>query len=166
MDRTKIFFFFLILIGLSDLCSAQEKTEKDIWSGTYLVNEINNGVSGTVDTLLIARIENADPKKIPAKEESDLIRWSMTSKRDGDKDKIKVKRFLFDVENDYNGYEEFGWTNLHKEGKMNCIDGGHFFICQTQPGTTVTFGKDETYFTKTGVFGIWLHYGVVELKKE
>ncbi|KFE98276.1 hypothetical protein [Chryseobacterium luteum] len=166
MDRKKSFFLFIILLGLSDLLSAQKKTEKDIWSGTYMVNEISKGVSRTTDTLEVSRIKDADPRDIPASEESDLARWSMTSKRDGGKDKMTVKRFLFDVENDSDAYQEFGWTDLHKAGKINCIDGGHFFICQTQPNTAVTFGKDETYFTKTGIFGIWLHYGVVELQKK
>ncbi|NML71935.1 phosphate ABC transporter permease [Chryseobacterium sp. RP-3-3] len=161
----KNFFLITLLIGFSDLLSAQKKQERDIWSGTYLVNEINNKVSTITDTLVMSRIKDASPKEIPAKEESDLARWSMTSKRDGGKDKITVKQFLFDVEDDEDGYKEFGWTDLHKEGKMNCIDGGHFFICQTQPNTTVMFGKDESYFTKTGIFGIWLHYGVVELQK-
>ncbi|MDQ0067689.1 phosphate ABC transporter permease [Chryseobacterium lathyri] len=140
-------------------------TEKDIWSGTYLVNELNNGVSGITDTLVVASMKDADPKGIPVKEESDMVRWSLISKRDGDKDKATVRQFSFDGENDRDAYKEFGWTELHKEGKMNCIDGGHFFICQTQPNTSVTFGKDEKYFTKTGVFGIWLHYGIVELQK-
>ncbi|MCT2407706.1 phosphate ABC transporter permease [Chryseobacterium antibioticum] len=161
----KNLFLIALLIGVSDLLSAQKKQEKDIWSGTYLVNEINNKVSTITDTLVMSRIKDANPKEIPAKEESDLARWSMTSKRDGGKDKITVRRFLFDVEGDEDGYKEFGWTDLHKEGKMNCIDGGHFFICQTQRNTTVMFGKDESYFTKTGIFGIWLHYGVVELQK-
>ncbi|MGK6343054.1 phosphate ABC transporter permease [Chryseobacterium sp. DT-3] len=158
--------FFLMLIALSSLLSAQKKTEKDIWSGTYLVNELNNRASRVTDTLVIARIKDADPNEVPAKEKSDLVRWSMISKKDGGKDKATLKQFLFDVENNRNGYKEFGWTDLHTAGKMNCIDGGHFFICQTQPGTSVTFGKDEKYFTQTGVFGIWLHYGIVELQKK
>ncbi|MGG5208685.1 phosphate ABC transporter permease [Chryseobacterium sp. MIQD13] len=166
MRLVKSIFTFLMLIGLSGLLSAQKNGEKDIWSGTYLVNEINSGVSRVTDTLTVARIKDADPEEIPAKEESDLARWSMTSKRDGGKDEITVKRFLFDPENDVDAYKEFGWTDLHQAGKINCIDGGHFFICQTQPNTTVRFGKDETCFTKTGVFGIWLHYGVVELQKK
>ncbi|REC79815.1 phosphate ABC transporter permease [Chryseobacterium elymi] len=157
--------FFLMLIGLSGLLSAQKNTGKDIWSGTYLVNEINNGVVRITDTLVVARIKDADPNEVPAKEKFNLARWSMVSKRDGGKDKATIKQFLFDVEKDRDAYKEFGWTDLHKAGKMNCIDGGHFFICQTQPGTSITFGKDEKYFTKTGVFGIWLHYGIVELEK-
>ncbi|UWX60648.1 phosphate ABC transporter permease [Chryseobacterium oranimense] len=162
----KTFFLLLMLTGLSDLLSAQKNTGKDIWSGTYLVNEINNGVSKTTDTLVVTKIKDADPDTIPAKEKSDLARWSMISKKDESKDEITVKRFLFDIKKDKDVYKEFGWTELHKVGKMNCIDGGHFFICQTKPGTKVAFGKEETYFTKTGVFGIWLHYGIVELQKK
>lgn len=167
MDLMKNVCIFLLLIGLSGLVSAQKKTEKDIWSGTYMVNEKkSDGGLTTTDTLVIARIKDADAKEVSDKEKSDLVRWSMTSKRDGGKDKITVKRFLFDLANDEDAYKEFGLTDMHKEGKINCIDGGHFFICQTPPDTTVAFGKEETYFTKTGFFGIWLHYGVVELQKK
>lgn len=157
---------FLMLIGVSGLLSAQKKTEKDIWSGTYLVNELNNGVARITDTLVVVRIKDADPNDIPAKEKSDLVRWSLISKKDEGKDKATVKQFLFDPDNGRDAYKEFGWTDLHRAGKMNCIDGGHFFMCQTLPGTSVTFGKDEKYLTKTGVFGIWLHYGIVELQKK
>lgn len=137
--------------------SAQKNTGKDIWSGTYLVNEINNGVSKTTDTLVVAKVKDADPDKIPAKEKSDLARWSMISKKDENKDEITVKRFLFDIKKDKDAYKEFGWTELHKAGKMNCIDGGHFFICQTQPGTQVAFGKEETYLPKP----VFLGYGCI-----
>lgn len=61
--------------------------------------------------------------------------------------------------------KKFSWTDLYKAGKMNCIDGGHFFICQTLANSDVKFGQNENYLTNTGIFGIWLHYGVVELKK-
>lgn len=167
MDLIRNGCIFLLLIGLSGLVSAQKKAQKDIWSGTYSVNEKkSDGSFTTTDTLVIARIQDADIKQVPGREKSDLVRWSMTSKRDGGKDKITVKQFLFDPANDRDAYKEFGWTALHKEGKMNCIDGGHFFICQTLPNTTVTFGKEETYVTQTGIFGIWLHYGVVELQKK
>ena len=50
-------------------------------------------------------------------------------------------------------------------GKMNCIDGGHFFICQSEPETLVKFGKEESYFSKTGIFGIWLHKGLFNLNR-
>ncbi|MCT2562750.1 phosphate ABC transporter permease [Chryseobacterium herbae] len=159
-------FTVLLLIGLSGLMSAQKKAEKDIWSGTYMVNEMSNGVVTTTDTLVVVRMKDADAEEVRDKEKSDLVRWSMISKRDGGKDKITVKRFLFDLANDEDEYKEFGLTDMHKEGKINCIDGGHFFICQTAPDTTVAFGKEETYFTKTGFFGVWLHYGVVELQKK
>jgi len=74
-----------------------------------------------------------------------------------------VRRFLFKPNNDE--YKEFGWTDLHKAGKMNCIDGGHFFICKTEANTTVDLKGDKAFLTKTGVFGIWLHHGLVTLKK-
>ncbi|MDH6250806.1 hypothetical protein M2347_000533 [Chryseobacterium sp. H1D6B] len=166
MNLMKGFFFILMLVGLSDLLAAQKKTEPDIWSGTYVLNPVNKAGSNNADTLIIAKTKDADPKEVAARYESDLARWTIASKKDGAQEKAVIKRFLFNLEDKEDEYEEFGWTELHKEGKMNCIDGGHFFICQTAANSTVRFSKDETYLTKTGIFGIWLHYGVVELQKK
>lgn len=165
MNLCKKFLLFFILFGLSDLLSAQKIKESDIWSGTYVLSSLNKENSEVVDTLVITKTKDIDSKEVGARYKSDLARWTIVSKKDKDQEIAIVRRFLFDVENKRAGYQEFGWSNLHKEGKMNCIDGGHFFICQTQANTKVTFNKDESYFTKTGVFGIWLHYGIVELKK-
>jgi hypothetical protein len=157
--------FFILLITLCEMSYAQQKKQPDLWTGSYLLHPKNGDTTTNADTLVIVKTADANPKDIPAKYESDLARWALTSKKEGDKEKKIVRRFLFDVENDEDAYKEFGWTDLHKSGKMNCIDGGHFFICQTEPNTTVRFNKEETYLTETGVFGIWLHYGVVELQK-
>lgn len=154
-------FFFLIILGYH-ASYAQQKIQDDLWTGSYEVHLKNGEKVTTVDTLVVVKTADADPNKLAARYESDLARWMLTSKI---KEEKIVRRFLFDPEDDEDAYKEFGWTDLHKSGKMNCIDGGHFFICQTEPNTTVTFNKDETYLTKTGVFGIWLHYGIVELQK-
>ena len=154
--------FFILIILCCNVSYAQQKTQNDLWTGSYEVHLINGDQVTKVDTLVIAKTADADPDEIPAKDEFDLARWILTSQI---KETKIVKRFLFDPENDEDAYEEFGWTDLHKSGKMNCIDGGHFFICQTEPNTMVRFNKDETYLSKTGIFGIWLHYGVVELQK-
>lgn len=42
---------------------------------------------------------------------------------------------------------------------------GHFFICSTTPNTWANLGEKEKYFTKTGIFGIRLHFGAFELRK-
>lgn len=165
MDVIKKLFLYSLLIGLSNLVSAQKDVKSDIWSGIYVVCSVNKESSEIVDTLIINRTKDADPKKVAARYESDLDRWTIFSKKDGDKEKAVIKRFLFDIKNKEDGYKEFGWTDLHEKGKMNCIDGGHFFICQTEPDTKVSFSKDETYLTKTGIFGIWLDYGIAELEK-
>jgi hypothetical protein len=157
--------FFILLITLCIISYAQQKKEPDLWTGSYLLHPKNGDTTTNADTLVIVKSADANPKDVAARYESDLARWALTSKKEGDKQKKIIRRFLFDVENDEDAYKEFGWTDLHKSGKMNCIDGGHFFICQTEPNTTVRFNKEETYLTKTGVFGIWLHYGVVELQK-
>lgn len=154
-------FFFLIILGYH-ASYAQQKIQDDLWTGSYEVHLKNGEKVTIVDTLVVVKTADADPNKLAARYESDLARWKLTSNI---KEEKIVRRFLFDPEDDEDAYKEFGWTDLHKSGKMNCIDGGHFFICQTEPNTTVTFNKDETYLTKTGVFGIWLHYGIVELQK-
>lgn len=159
----KLFFLFTIIV--CSMSYAQKKTGSDLWSGSYVMISKNEDQHADIDTLIIKKTADADPDKIPAKYTSDLVRWSLSSAKEGDKDQQTVKRFLFDIEHKKDAYAEFGWTNLHKSGKMNCIDGGHFFICQTDPNTEVKFSKEEKFFTKTGIFGIWLHYGLVELKK-
>lgn len=161
----KNIFLFFAFISLCNVSYAQKKIQNDIWSGSYVINSVNNKSLKTSDTLVIAKTADADPKEIAARYESDLLRWMMTSTKGGDKEEKIIRRFLFDPENKNDGYEEFDWTDLHKTGKMNCIDGGHFFICQTEPNTEVKFGKEEKIITKTGVFGVWLHYGLVELQK-
>ena len=146
---------------------AQKKQTDDIWSGTYIVkSKIKDSVNyETVDTLVIKKTASANPEDLAARYESDLLRWTIVSKTDSRGKHKVVRRFLFDLAEDENEYEEFGWTELHQAGKMDCLDGGHFFICKTEPKTTVQFGKEESFFTETGIFGVWLHYGLVELEK-
>ncbi|MNY18567.1 hypothetical protein D3C86_1519550 [compost metagenome] len=115
------------------------------------------------DTLIISRSKDLKPEDVPAKLEADLARWTVGSKRDAKKEDILVRRFLQNDEDDE--YKELGWTGLHKAGKMNCIDGGHFFICKTDPNSTVELKGDKPFKTESGIFGIWLHYGLVTLKK-
>lgn len=141
--------------------------EKDIWTGQYSAKPLKNdlAVLENTDTLIIEKTTDANRDAVAGKYESDLLRWTLFSKKEGNHDKIEVRRFLYDLENDENEYDEFGWTDLHANGKMECLDGGHFFICQTQPNTLVKFSKEESFVTKTGIFGIWLHFGLVELEK-
>ena len=160
----KILLLFFAITGLSCTSCAQKNSKADIWSGTYVLRSSNGNSGATaIDTLVIEQADKADDK-IPVKYKSDLSRWTLTAKKDT-KDKVTIRRFLFDLENEENEYDQFGWTDLHVKGKMNCIDGGHFFICQTEPNTTVKFNKEESFFTKTGILAIWLHHGLFELEK-
>ena len=161
--KKKLILLF-IFISLSDTTVAQQSAQ-DNWAANYIVFSKDNGVLKAIDTLTMERIADADKEKVAARYESDLARWTISSSRDKNKDKTVVRRFLFDPSDDNDEYREFGWTDLHKVGKMNCIDGGHFFICQTTPNTEVRLNATETFLTSTGIFGIWLHYGVVELSK-
>ncbi|MPT32323.1 MAG: phosphate ABC transporter permease [Chryseobacterium sp.] len=152
-----------ILLGFSFLFKAQNQSQNDIWSGSYEVYPKDD--KKALDTLFIAKTKDVKSEDVPARFESDLKRWIVTSKKDERKDALVIRRFIFNLEDDDNEYEQFGWTKLYQEEKISCIDGCHFFICQTKPNTTVDFQKEGTFFTKTGFFGVWLHFGLVELKK-
>lgn len=160
----KTIFLSILFIFAINLFNAQE-IKSDIWSGLYGIYSLNEKELPRIDTLKMAKTNDAKIEDVAGKLESDLKRWEISTKHEEKSDQKVVRRFLFDLEDDENEYEEFGWTNLHKEGKMNCIDGGNFFICQTTPGTTVKFNEKESFFSKTGIFGIWLHVGLAELKK-
>ena len=160
----KTIFLSILFIFAINLCNAQE-IKSDIWSGSYGIYALNGKELPIIDTIKMLKTKDAKIEDVAANLESDLKRWTISTKHEDRSDQKDVRRFLFDLEDDQNEYKEFGWTNLHKEGKMNCIDGGSFFICQTTPGTTVKFGKADTFETKTGIFGIWLHVGIAELKK-
>lgn len=155
MKKITILFLFLTYLA---------NAQTDIWSGSYAVFPDKDSLVA-VDTLTIKPTADLKSEDVASRYESDLKRWTITSKREKPDDFEIIRQFLFDVEEDENEYEEFGWTELHKNGKMNCIDGGHFFICQTTPNSTVTFPTNESVLTQTGIFGIWLHYGYVVLQK-
>lgn len=150
----------LLFLLLSFMVNAQT----DIWSGSYAVFSDKES-SKAIDTLTIKPSLNLKSEDVASRFESDLKRWQISSSQDKSTNFELIRRFLFDLKEDENEYEEFGWTELHKSGKMNCADGGHFFICQTVPNSTVKFNNEESVMTKTGIFGIWLHYGYVELQK-
>lgn len=151
--------FSLLLLFIVSISYAQT----DIWSGKYAV--LVDGYPLPVDTLKIEKTADLKPEDVAARFESDLNRWNISSAKDKSDNMELLRRFLFDPENEENEYEQFGWTELHKSGKMNCADGGHFFICQTTPNSIVKFNEEESVGNKTGIFGIWLHFGYVELQK-
>ena len=155
----RIAFLFVLIFISTNVFSQKKKV--DLWTGRYSVHPNNDDVAQ--DTLVISRSKDLKPENVPSKLEADLARWTVSSKRDAKKEDILVRRFLQNDEDDE--YKEFGWTALHKAGKMNCIDGGHFFICKTDPNSNVELKGDKPFKTKSGVFGIWLHYGLVTLKK-
>lgn len=150
----------LLLSLLTSFANAQT----DIWSGSYAVFP-DKDATEAIDTMIIEAAPDLKPEDVAARYESDLKRWTVSSKIEKPDDFEFIRWFLFNPEEGNDEYAQFGWTELHKSGKMNCADGGHFFICQTTPNTTVTFSSEESVLTKTGIFGIWLHYGYVVLQK-
>lgn len=149
----------LFLIGLTDSVDAQEP---DMWSGNFIVK---SSASIPVDTIIIQKITDANKEGVASEVESGLQGWMLSSKQDNYEDKIIARPFLFDEQNDKNEYEQFGWTELYLKGEMSCIDAGHLFICQTKQNSQVQLGDDASFFTKTGIFGIRLHYGLFELER-
>lgn len=155
----KNIFLFIIFCLCSLTVFSQNK--EDIWSGTYVL-KMHNDSNTIIDTLVIEPASTLNKDDVAGKYEADLKRWTIYSKKDTKKDKQPIRRFLFNEEN--NEYEEFGWTTLHKNSSMDCIDGGHFFICQSNQKGSLKIGN-ETFELTTNLFGIWLHYGLYNLEK-
>ncbi|MFV0541491.1 MAG: phosphate ABC transporter permease [Aestuariibaculum sp.] len=149
----------VFLIGISNQLYSQNT---DIWSGNYILKSMD---LTPIDTIKIVKIQDVNKDDVASRYESDLNRWAILSKADNYEDKIKARRFLYDLSEDENEYEQFGWTQMYLKGEIKCLDAGHLFICQTQPNTTVKFSKDESFFTKTGIFGVRLHYGLFIMEK-
>ncbi|MDO6759911.1 phosphate ABC transporter permease [Tamlana sp. 2_MG-2023] len=153
-----ILFLIIVLLGGSNAVVSQNKA---IWSGNYV---LKSSKAEAIDSIRIRKAKDANKDDLASRFESDLSRWKIASKNDNYEDELIARRFLFDIESYRNEYEQFGWTTMHSKGEIECIDAGHFFMCQTTPNSQVKI-DDEAFFTKTGVFGIRLHYGLFELEK-
>lgn len=163
--KTLSWFFVFIFSNAFYACSnAQSHKEIDIWSGEYVISFINDSTASK-DTITIQKTKNVSAEKVTYKYKSDLKRWIIISKSNGYRDTITARRFLYDIKEGENEYDEFGWTDMYLKGEINCIDAGNFFICQTKPGTKVSFSKEESFTTTTGFVGVLLHYGLFELEK-
>lgn len=162
------------MTGLFNALFAQEKATNepasknvDIWSDRYRMEPaIKDSVKDVATAFYtISKAPDIDPKNVAARYESELARWTIVSESDPKQEKMSLRRFLFNLENEEDEYEQFGWHDLHIQGNMSCLDGGNFFICKTKPNSTIKIGKDETFFTRSGIFGVLLHYGLFELYK-
>ena len=80
------------------------------------------------DILIIERVADAKADDVAGRYQSDLARWTITSTKEGKNNSDHSKTILFAPEDNENQYKEFGWTELHRNGKMNCIDGNHFYL--------------------------------------
>jgi len=133
----------------------------DDWIGHYGLQWL--GVSHPGSRVVLAKAPDADPQKLVEKYQSDLARWTIADVQ-APTQTVSLRRFLEEQ------YEGFGWTALHAAGRIECLDASHIFVCRTTPGTTVKVGPDgpsqESLVASTGVFGIRLHAGAFELKKE
>ena len=141
--------------------AAAEKPVVDDWSGHYGLQW--GSVSQPRLRLVLEKAPDADPEELVERYQSDLARWTIADVQTPTKT-VSLRRFLVEE------YDEFDWTALHAAGLIECLDASHLFVCKTTPGTTVKIGRDgprqESLLASTGVFGIRLHAGVFELKKE
>jgi hypothetical protein len=158
----KALFPVALVFACSSLLPAQTAPEKDIWSGQYEVFA-DTDATKSLGNLSISKSKTLKAEDVPSRLEADLERWTVSSAQDGKTDSTDARRFLYNEEDDE--YKEFGWTEKHKAGQIKCLDGGHFFLCQTDANTTVEMKGEKPLFTKTGFFGVWLHYGLVTIKK-
>ncbi|WP_431096106.1 hypothetical protein [Polaromonas aquatica] len=133
----------------------------DNWSGHYGLEWL--GIAQAGSRVVLAKAPDADPGKLLEEYRSDLVRWTIADVR-VPAEAVTLRRFLVAE------YEGLGWTALHAAGGIECLDARRMFVCKTAPGTTVKIGRDgpqqESLLASTGVFGIVLHAGAFELKKE
>ncbi len=158
----------IAVIDVRRLVRAQKylaEPELDTWSGIYRMHSgsKDNAIPMPTSTVEITKLPDLDEKDVAGRYEPDLARWQMRSAEAGARGSTSVRRFI--LSDDLNEYEQFGWTQLYMRNKIECMDAGHFFFCKTQPKSTVWFGKDESYMTQSGIFGILRHSGAFELVK-
>ncbi|MDO9439249.1 MAG: hypothetical protein Q7T73_00010 [Beijerinckiaceae bacterium] len=155
-------FFAGLLCGLSlvPFGASSAAQQDDIWSGLYRLEWL--GGARSVEDVRIERAPDADPATLVEKYQDDLTRWAM-SQDAAPRERTTLRRFL---PSEYKGW---GWDDLPKDVRIECLDASRMFVCRTAPGTTISFGPDrpnrETLLAKTGVFGVVLHAGAFELKK-
>ena len=156
-----------VVLGLATLVPGAWAAVEEPWSGVYRLEWVKGSAaverSGAASqTLVVAKAADADPANLVERYRADLSRWTLREAA-GVEQGPPLRRF---VERDYEG---LGWNALHTAGGIECLDGGHLFVCRTQPGAAVSFGAEgpgrETLVAQTGVFGIVLHAGAFELKK-
>ena len=149
-------------LGAGTVSAAGAATDGDGWSGLYSLDWVP-GVPLPDARLVLVKAPDADPAKLVEKLQSDLARWTLADP-EAPKDTVSLRRFLPEE------YAEWGWAGLKSAGRIECLDSARMFICRTTPGTVVKFGPEgpsqEMLLARTGVFGIALHAGAFELKKE
>jgi hypothetical protein len=161
-------FFAAVCVGFLTLCmvtkgwaASDSLSNYDEWSGRYHVEWLKGGHGG--GTLVISRALDAKVVDLVEKYQSDLARWVLTTPSEPSS-LVGLRRFTAGE------FKEFGWSDLHAAGQIRCLDAGRLFVCQTEPGLTVSFGPEgpqqERLLARTGLFGIALHAGAFELKKE
>jgi tetratricopeptide (TPR) repeat protein len=141
------------------------KPEVDTWSGRYRMESGSKDNREPIPTTVfeITKIADLGEKDVAGRYESDLARWQMRVEEDGAKQSKPIRRFI--LSDDFNEYEGFGWTQLYLQNKIECMDAGNFFFCKAEPNSNIKFNKNESYTTKSGIFGILLHAGVFEMVK-
>jgi len=153
----KNLLLILGLIGAPCSASEQDSSKTDLWSGTYALRFVAEDGSTPVENslgIIIIERSKSDPGY--------WISFAEKSTTDG----ATIEELSFGLDGEEDDYEEFGWTELHRDGKMNCIsiEKRHAFIFQTQPNTTVRL-REGSFFSRTGIFGVQVHAGLFEFER-
>ena len=156
----------LCALSFGPLGAVAAAPQQDPWSGAYRLEWLKGtraaekGAEGS--DVILARAPDADPEKLAEKYRPDPARWTM-AQTDNARERTTLRRFLATE------YKGMGWAGLHGDGRIECLDAGHMFVCRTTPGATITVGPEgpnrETLSAQTGVFGVVLHAGAFQLKK-
>lgn len=150
--------------ALAQVLHSGKNEANDIWSGHYLLKPYGDSKLDDFDSkkIIIQKTSDAVPEDLPSKYKTEVERWLIRD-AENQNESAEARKFLFNDE--YDEYTEFGWSELHKKGCMECIYADHFFLCQTQPNTKIRFSSEESFESKTGIFGVMLHYGLFEMEK-
>lgn len=156
--------FFIFQHALAQLPDLLKNQGNDIWSGHYLLKPYGDSKLDDFDAkkIIIQKASDAAPEDLPSKYKTNAERWLIID-AENQNEQTEARTFLFNEEDDE--YTEFGWSELHKKGCMECIYADHFFLCQTQPNSKIRFSDEGSFESKTGIFGVMLHYELFEMEK-
>ena len=154
-----------LLTGLSTAAIAKS----DDWTGSYALKPLGSNPSASSPAEPAIPIESAQVVIVRVADEG-------VSKLDDDAEKLDARRWEI-KQNDKPGrvklrpflpaqYKEFNFGLYSKLQTIECLDGGHLFLCKSMPRVPVSIGSGQSFETinvASGIWGVRLHSGAFEL---